>query len=134
MREPGTRLVCGYEGSECCVHVPLCTRVAERLSQFFFVQHTVVYIWKSIDAMNLKFCVDVGLWYECKTGFEFVMPKTYLFLFDIITIATNSKPLFEQSSSILPQFCSDSACYLVCQRQLCASSKVNLLNDDPYRC
>ena len=40
--------------------------------------------------------------------------KTYLFLFDIIVIATNGKPNLKRSSSILPQFCSDCPCCLVC--------------------
>ena len=42
-----------------------------------------------------------------------VMPKTYLFLFDIVAIATSSQPHIH----CLPQFCSDSACYLVCKRR-----------------
>ena len=41
-------------------------------------------------------------------SFEVVMRKDLpLFLFDIVTIATNDK------LHILPQFCSDCACYLV---------------------
>ena len=37
---------------------------------------------------------------------------------DIVVIATNGKPLLNRSSSILPQFCSYSACCLVCRRHL----------------
>ena len=48
-------------------------------------------------------------WYECKTGFEFVMAKTYLFLFDIVAIAANGKPLLKWT----PQFFLSSAAILL---------------------
>ena len=41
------------------------------------------------------------------------MPKTYLFPFDIIVIATSSQPHIHG----LPQFCSDCACCLVCKQR-----------------
>ena len=65
------------------------------------------------------------------------MAKTYLFLFDIVAIATNCKPF----SSGAPQFFLSSAAIMLvvwsangdCSA-LQASSKVNLLNDDTYQC
>ena len=41
------------------------------------------------------------------------MPKTYLFPFDIVVLATSSQPHIH----CLPQFCSDCACCLVCKRR-----------------
>ena len=69
----------------------------------------------------------VNLWYEC--GFEFVMPKTYLFLFDIVTIATNGNLFSSGAPPVLQRFC-----LLSVNGDCSASSKVNLPNDDPYRC
>ena len=41
------------------------------------------------------------------------MPKTYLFPFDIVVVATSS----QLHIHCLPQFCSDCACCLVCKRR-----------------
>ena len=66
------------------------------------------------------------------------MPKNLpLFLFDIVMIATNGKLLLKQSSSlslVLQQFCLLSGVPVATVVLLPASSKVNLLNDNTYRC
>ena len=62
------------------------------------------------------------------------MRKT-LFLFDIITIASNGKPLLKRSSSILPQL--SAAILLVvwsANGDCSASSKVNLLKTSHNPC
>ena len=71
------------------------------------------------------------------------MPETYLFLFDIVAIATSSQPHIY----CLPQFCSDSACFwsangdatgvvLLLPRLVPIYYKLVpiLLNDNTYRC
>ena len=62
------------------------------------------------------------------------MPKTYLFLSDIIAIANNGKLLLKRRA---PQFFPSSAAILFvvlsANGDYSASSRVNLLNDDAYR-
>ena len=88
--------------------------------------------WQSMEEVAFHFNLhNLSI---CGMSIKFVCAKTHLFLFDIIAIETNGKPLLKRRSSILPQFCSDSDCCLVCQRDFSACSKVNLLNDDTYRC
>ena len=87
-------------------------------------------VWKRSNFTS----ISINLWYVCKTCFEFVIPKTYLLFFDIVAIATNSKSLLKQSSTILP---SSAVILLVvwsANDDCSASSKVNLLNDNTYRC
>ena len=81
--------------------VPLCWQNMEEEAFHFNLQQPI----------NLK-------WYECKTSLRLKCAKTYLYLFDILAIATNGKPLLKLSSLIIPQFFSDFACCLVCQRRL----------------
>ena len=61
--------------------------------------------------LNLQQPINLK-WYECKSSFEFVMCKDLpLFLFDIVAVATNGKPLLKRSSShshsspVLQRFC-----------------------------
>ena len=44
MREPGTRLACSYEGSECCVHVPCVQELLKDHHNFFLC--SIVYMEK----------------------------------------------------------------------------------------
>ena len=62
------------------------------------------------------------------------MQKMYLFLFDILAIATNGKPLLKRSSSILPvlqRFCLLSGLPMA---TVVPVPRSIYLNDDPYRC
>ena len=93
--------------------------------------------WQNMDevAFHLNLQKPINLkWYEFWTSFEFVMAKTSLFLFDIVAIATNGKPLLKWSSSSFPQFCSLSGLPTVTVVLPRPSSKVDLLNDDTYLC
>ena len=55
-------------------------------------------------AFHFSLQYPINLWYECKTGFEFVMPKTYLFLFDIVAIGFQTFSQVELLNS-LQRFC-----------------------------
>ena len=62
------------------------------------------------------------------------MPKTYLFLFDIVAIQLMKKLFSNRAPQFLP---SSAAIVLVAwsaNGDCSASSKVNLLNDATYRC
>ena len=65
------------------------------------------------------------------------MRKMYIYLFDIVAIVTNGKPLLKQSSSfsVLQQFCLLSGLPTpTVVRSPGPCSNVNLLNEDTYQC
>ena len=62
------------------------------------------------------------------------MRKTYLFLFDIIVIATMANLLSSEAPQFFPSYAAILLVVWSANGGCSASSKVNLLNGDTYRC